>query len=752
MKIRYNLCSLKHTGAHSPDIGALLEDYSVGARFFGMLGRLRQLSVVLPTLVIGLAFAACVAVGYMGYVNGRDGLVKAARSELQILADSRKSLVQARLQNLQSELAKIAASADVAIALSDMNDALVNLEMERPEILAYYRPEGSQAAERAEFDGTGNKTMYSWRHSNIHKAFKTAWEKGGFGDIYILNEDGLVIYSVTKSNDFFLQAKDGEHAESGLAKAFAAAYQAPQNEQFVLDFEEYALNDGKAGMFLSQPAYIAKFGDLAFKGVVVVRVDSDFLGSVLADRTALGDTGQAFLINQDGTVLSDLPLSAEPTILKTSIHNDLLTEATAGSKVFGETVGVDGTANFSVYAPFEFMGANWIIAAERSVEETLASVTEMREAMILATVITLAFVSVIGIFFARSVTAPLNRLVNALRSMAGGDLATEIREAKRKDEIGDIGRAVVEIRQNAIEEQERKAAESAAEAEREAENRRQFVDELAQGFETSVGQVVQSVLSASSQLNGAAENMAGLARGAGDNSARASEVSAQAREEVETIAEASDELFKSIQEISGLISRSSNVAQTATSKAETTDETVRSLAEAADRIGEVVKLISDIADQTNLLALNATIEAARAGEAGKGFAVVAAEVKDLASQTAKATDEIGQQIEAIRKATGDAVDAISEIRGTIGEISESVGSVASAVEEQSAATQGIVENTQRAASGTAEVSEDIAEVQNASQQTGAAAGQVVSSASELETMSHSLDEQVKAFVNQIRAA
>lgn len=728
----------------------------MGARligiFAGSLGKFRQLSVVLPTLVIGLAFAACVAVGYMGYVNGRDGLVKAAESELQILADSRKSLVEARLKNLQSELAKLTASANVAIALSEMNDALGNLEIERPDIVAYYQPEGSQIADRVALDGTGNKTMYSWRHSNVHAAIKTAWEKGGFGDIYILNSDGLVIYSVTKSRDFLLPVKDGDLAQSGLAKAFAAADQAPENEQFVLDFEGYSMNDGKAGMFLSQPVYISKFGDVTFKGVVVVRVDSDFLGSVLADRAALGETGQAFLINHDGTVLSDLPLSAEPTALKTTINNDVFSKTAAGNKVFGETVGLDGTANFSVYAPFKFVGSNWIIAAERSVEETLAAVTEMREAMILATVITLAIVSVIGIFFARSVTSPLNRLVTALRAMAGGDLGAEIREARRKDEIGDIGRAVVEIRQNAIEEQERKAAEGAAEAEKEAENRRQFVDELAQGFETSVGQVVQSVLSASSELNGAAENMAGLARGAGDNSARASEVSSQAREEVETIAQASDELFKSIQEISGLISRSSGVAQTATAKAETTDETVRSLAEAADRIGEVVKLISDIADQTNLLALNATIEAARAGEAGKGFAVVAAEVKDLASQTAKATDEIGQQIEAIRSATGDAVDAISEIRGTIGEISDSVSSVASAVEEQSAATQGIVQNTQRAANGTAEVSEDIAEVQSASQQTGEAAGQVVSSASELKTMSHSLDEQVKAFVNQIRAA
>ncbi|MEP3277161.1 MAG: methyl-accepting chemotaxis protein [Stappiaceae bacterium] len=718
----------------------------------GYLGKFRQLSVVLPTLVIGLAFAACAAVGYMGYVNGRDGLVKAAASELQILADGRKSLVEARLQSLQSELAKLSASANVTIALSEMNDALGNLEIERPDIVQYYQPEGAGVSDRVALDGAGNKTMYSWRHSNVHAALKTSWEKGGFGEIYILNPDGLVVYSVTKSNDFLLNVKDAELASTGLNKAFAAADQAPDLAQSLQGFEEYALNGDTPGMFLSQPVYLEKFGEVKFKGVVVVRVDSDLLEGLLSDRTALGETGQAFLLNEAGTVLTDQPLSTEPTALKTSIANDLLSQAVAGGKVFGETTGLNGAANYSVYAPFDFMGGKWIIAAERSVEETLSSVTEMREAMILAMLVTLAIVSVIGVFFARSVTVPLNRLVGALRAIAEGDLGAEIREARRSDEIGDIGRAVVEIRQNAVEEQEKKAAEGVAEAERETENRRKFVDKLAQDFETSVGQVVQSVLTASSELNGSAENMAGLARGAGDNSARASEVSAQARQEVETIATASDELFKSIQEISSLISRSSGVAQTATSKAETTDETVRSLAEAADRIGEVVKLISDIADQTNLLALNATIEAARAGEAGKGFAVVASEVKELASQTAKATDEIGQQIDAIRSATGDAVDAISEIRGTIGEISESVGSVASAVEEQSAATQGIVENTQRAASGTTEVSEDIAEVRSASEQTGDAAAQVVASATELETMSHSLDEQVRAFVQQIRAA
>ncbi len=711
----------------------------------------RKLATILPVMVGGLSLVSCITVGVLGYVSGREGLVNAAESELRILANARRSGLEIKLATVKSDLANLVSSANTAIVLNEMNEAMSSLEQDRAELESYYRTSDDPAA-RAELTGEGNKTMYSWRHTGVHGAYMETWKQAGYGDIYVVNLDGRVIYSVTKSSDFLESVDSSMLSDTALNKAFLAAKNLPQGEQVMVDFASYAPAGGTASMFVAEPVYITDFADSALKGVMIIRADADFVDSVLSSRESLGKTGQAYLVGGDGILRSNQPLSAEPTALTPVPANDLITNATQGTEGFGLIEQNGAEPEYAAAVPFSFMGAQWAIVAERLQSETLGAVYEMRDFMIYGTLIVIAVISMIGLLFSRTVIAAINGLIGALRAIADGELDTEIKAADRRDEIGQIGRVVLRIQKNAVEEQERKAANDAAEAESQAAQRREFVEALASDFQASVGGVVQRVSQASEELRSSAESMADVAGRAGERSERVSTASASAREEVQTIAGASDELFKSIQEISSLISRSSAVAQMANERATTTDETVRSLADAADRIGDVVKLISDIAEQTNLLALNATIEAARAGEAGKGFAVVASEVKELASQTAKATGDIGQQIESIRDATRDAVGAISEIRTTIGEISESVGSVASAVEEQSAATQGIVSNTQRAADGTTSVSNDIDEVREAAQHTGAAASQVVGAAGNLSEQARILDEQVREFLEQIRAA
>ncbi|AXS41034.1 methyl-accepting chemotaxis protein [Breoghania sp. L-A4] len=711
----------------------------------------RKLATVLPVMVGGLSLVSCITVGVLGYVSGREGLVNAAESELRILANARRTGLQIKLATVKSDLANLVTSANTAIVLNEMNEALTTLEQDRPELDGYYRKAADTAA-RAELTGEGNKTMYSWRHTSVHGTYMATWKQAGYGDIYVLNMDGRVTYSVTKSADFLESVDSPALRETALNQAFMAAKDLPQGEQVMIDFAAYAPAGGTASMFIAQPVYLSDFAETKLKGVMVIRADVGFVDSVLASRESLGKTGQAFLVGGDGVLRSNLPLSSEPTALSKSPESTLITKAAEGTEGFGLIAHEGAISEYAAAVPFSFMGAKWAIVAERSQAESLAAVNDMRDFMIYGTLIVIAVISMIGLLFSRTVISAINGLIGALRAIAAGELDTEIKAASRRDEIGQIGRVVLEIQKNAVEEQERKAAADSAEAENQAAQRREFVEALASDFQASVGGVVQRVSQASEELRASAESMAEVAGRAGERSERVSTASASAREEVQTIAGASDELFKSIQEISELISRSSAVAQMANERATTTDETVRSLADAADRIGDVVKLISDIAEQTNLLALNATIEAARAGEAGKGFAVVASEVKELASQTAKATGDIGQQIESIRDATRDAVGAISEIRTTIGEISESVGSVASAVEEQSAATQGIVANTQRAADGTTSVSNDIDEVREAAQHTGAAAEQVVGAAGNLSEQARILDDQVREFLEQIRAA
>lgn len=274
--------------------------------------------------------------------------------------------------------------------------------------------------------------------------------------------------------------------------------------------------------------------------------------------------------------------------------------------------------------------------------------------------------------------------------------------------------------------------------------------ELADNFEKSVGKVVEGVSTAAEEMKSQARAMAASADQTNELATSVAAAAEEATVNVQAVSAAAEELTSSISEISRQVQTSAEITQRATQQAERTDEQIQGLAEAANRIGEVVNLITDIAEQTNLLALNATIEAARAGDAGKGFAVVASEVKNLANQTAKATEEIGTQINGIQGATQDAVKAIREISAVIAEINQTSSTVAAAVEEQGAATQEIARNVEQAAQGTSTVAESIASVSQAAAASGEAAQQILGSSENLGTQSSDLNTEVDRFLKEVR--
>ena len=356
---------------------------------------------------------------------------------------------------------------------------------------------------------------------------------------------------------------------------------------------------------------------------------------------------------------------------------------------------------------------------------------------------------VVSILIIRSIVGPVNSMTVAMGSLAKGDLSTDVPALDKTDEIGNMAQAVQVFKDNAIrtKEMEAEAEEQKHKAE---EEKRQLMLTMANDFETSVGGVVDSVSSASTEMQSSASSLSATAEETSKQASTVAAASEEASTNVQTVAAASEELSSSISEISRQVSQSTQIAGTAVAEVDGANEKVKGLADAANKIGEVVALITDIADQTNLLALNATIEAARAGEAGKGFAVVASEVKNLANATAKATEEISAQIGGIQGATQEAVEAIGSIGSTINQMNEIASTIAAAVEEQGAATQEIARNVEQAAAGTNEVSSNISGVNQAADETGQSAEQMLSAATELSQQSETLRGEVDKFLDNIR--
>ncbi|MDR3489294.1 MAG: HAMP domain-containing methyl-accepting chemotaxis protein [Bradyrhizobium sp.] len=348
------------------------------------------------------------------------------------------------------------------------------------------------------------------------------------------------------------------------------------------------------------------------------------------------------------------------------------------------------------------------------------------------------------------ITAPIKAIAALMSEMSRGNLSVSVTGAERKDEVGEMARALETFRQGLIEAQRLRGQaveQEKANVERIRKERHQIADE----FQTTMGALAQAFAKSSGEVSDAARNLSATAEETSRQALAVSGAAEEASANVQTVAASTEEMTASVQEIATQVIRSSEVANSAASEAARTEADVRALSDAAAKIGEVVELINNIAGQTNLLALNATIEAARAGEAGKGFAVVASEVKQLAAQTARATDEIGSKVAEIQQATKRAVTSIDRIVGTVDSIQQISEVIANTVEQQGAATVEIASNTQQAARGTEQVADNIGGVGRAAEMTGAAATQLMSLSNDLTGRAGELEREVGNIVRTLRA-
>ncbi len=708
------------------------------------------LSRKIPAVIIAAALISTLAVGLASYFQAASTIGIEAENKLTALAKVRATALQDYLASIRQDLSILSGNETVLQATVDFTTAWNQLGPQAQNDLQrlYITDNPHPTGQKEELDRASDSSLYSDLHGRYHPWLRSFLRERGYYDVFLFDTEGNLVYTVFKELDYATNLNGGEYKDTDLGNAYRAAMANPTpGFQAFFDFQPYAPSADAPASFISTPL-VGETGNTI--GVLVFQMPIDNINAVMQNTAGMGETGETYIVGSDLLMRSDSRFSEESTILKQRVDSDSVAMALSGQEGVVEQTDYRGEEVVSAYAFVDFLGARWAIIADADQAEVYEGVAEMRNSSLALGIGILVLVTAAGLFVSRGIVRPISAMTGAMGELAQGNKAIDIPARDRQDEIGDMAKAVEVFKENAIE-AERLAADQAKENEAKAK-RAQKVEDLSKAFDESVSGVLNSVASATVEMRSTAEGMSTTAEQTNDRTRVVATAADDASGNVRTVASAAEELSSSIAEITSQVSQSADVASRATNEAEKANETVSGLAGAAQKIGDVVSLIQDIAEQTNLLALNATIEAARAGESGKGFAVVANEVKSLANQTAKATEEISQQIGSMQTATNETVEVISKIQKIISEISQNATAIASAVEEQNAATLEISRNTQQVSANMQEVTSNVGGVTEATKETSESATHVLEASDELSQQSETLRGEVNSFLQNLRSA
>ncbi len=713
--------------------------------------RLRHIRIRLrlPLLAGVLVLLAVASVAFLSYQQARSSLVAENGARLRALAAAKTQRLADYLRTLRQDLAIQAGNKLVKKALQELAIGRTALGDQATAKLqkAYIENNPHPPEARDELKAPGDGSIYSRFHVQHHPWFRDLRRERGYGDIYLLDPAGNLVYTVAKMPDFATNVLDGAWRDSGLAQAFRAAIEAedPARAHFV-DFAGYGPLDGAPAGFLATPV-VDKGTTL---GVLAFRMPAGEINRLMQQTEGMGRTGETYLVGADGLLRTPSRFQGADSILRTKIASAGFQAAMAGESGLKEIVNYLGRPTVSAHAPLDFLGVRWAVIAEVSAAEALAPAEKLlgRVALI-AVALVVVFVG-LSVVVSRGIAGPIGRITTAMQRLAEGDGEVEVPDADQRDEVGEMARALVTFREGLAEKQRLEQAQKEAEA-REAERRREAMQSLAAEFDSRIGEIAQAVQGAAARMREMAGQLAAAVEETSAQTGSASAAAQQTDTNVQSAASAVEELANAIQEIARNVERTSEAARACSGAAERSQRQLDGLQSAIGEIDGVIEAINDVAEQTNLLALNATIEAARAGEAGKGFAVVAGEVKSLARQTHDMTDEIRGKVEGVKESAGAAIAAINDILDQIANVDAKATSVAGSVEQQSAATREISRNVHDAASGTSEVSRSIRGIEDAARHGAESTATVKTAADDLAAQADGLKQAVDGFLAQIRA-
>lgn len=708
-----------------------------------------QISKKLPMMVAGLCAIAAIASGGAAYFSASANIQSQSKSSLEAAAANKVDAIKGYLETVQGQITELSGSANVVGALDRFNAAFSELgpDAEAQLQATYIDANPNAAGQKEKWDAAGNGTAYDSVHAALHPWFRNILRTNDYYDIFLFNASGQNVYTVFKEADFATQLADGRWKDSKLGELVRNVIANPGAGPQLIDFAPYAPSADVPAAFIATPIMNA---DGSLRGVMAIQLSIAKVDAAMARLPANGETGEMMLVGTDGLMRNNSPLEEAGTILKRKVETAEVTAALEGNEGIATATDALGQTAFIAYKPVEVMGAKLAVIGTITKAEVFKPINALALQVLLVTLLVCAAAAAVGIWFARSISRPVAALTESMRSLADGRTDLEIPGMERGDELGTMASAVEVFRENAI---ERSRLEAATQAETLVQMRRaEAIAEATAHYEQVAGDMLRTVAAASAELEATASSMT---TAADQTNSMAASVAASAEESTvnaRTAAGSADELTRSIGTIQSNAGEAASVAQEAVQLSGHAQAAVGELASAAGRIGEVVELIKGIADQTNLLALNATIEAARAGEAGKGFAIVAQEVKNLASQTGSATEDIAGQIGSIRGAVDGAVQAMSRIEQVIERINANAAAIGQSVDMQASVTEEIARVIADVATASQSVTVDVTRVTETASETGASAAEVLSASAELARQASALERETQTFLDRVRAA